>query len=104
MVLVAMDPPMMHLDDTNRWYEEEHIPLLLKVPGYLSAYRGSLVWSSPGSEDVLKYMTIHRYGPQNGLGTSEEYKQATSTAWRTVIMGYIGDKKSRSTWTFVKTV
>jgi hypothetical protein len=39
-LFVAMgDPPPEHEDEFNRWYDEEHIPLLSRVPGVLRARR-----------------------------------------------------------------
>jgi hypothetical protein len=48
----------------NRWYDEEHIPLLLQVPGFLSAGRYSAVKGSP------KYLAIYELEDHNVLRTA----------------------------------
>ena len=37
--LACGDVPAAHEDEFNRWYDEEHVPLLTKVPGVLGARR-----------------------------------------------------------------
>jgi hypothetical protein len=87
-------------------YEEEHIPLLSKVPGWMSSVRGKMVLQSEESDPHLpKYGAFHRYSAGNGLGTSAEFKHATSTPWREKIIGIITNegKKARSQWVFKQT-
>jgi pimeloyl-ACP methyl ester carboxylesterase len=64
----------------NKWYEEEHIPLLLKVPGLRRARRFKT--SSLESPSQIEYVALYDLAPENGLGTSEEFKAAISTKWR----------------------
>lgn len=98
---------MTELDNFSRWYEEEHIPLLQKVQGYLSCYRGSLMWSSKKAEEnasqPLKYAAFHRYASPNGLNGSPEYTKATSGPWRQQIVDAVGDRKDRHVWAFQQT-
>ena len=37
--IVTMDVEPAFVDELNRWYDEEHIPLLSRVPGVLRARR-----------------------------------------------------------------
>ena len=39
MVYVDIDAP--HVQEFNKWYNEEHLPELLSVPGILSAARST---------------------------------------------------------------
>lgn len=101
-----MDPPMTILDEFNRWYEEEHIPMLSKVPGWQSTYRGKLLLlSSKAEQDTPKYAAFHRYAKENGSDTSEEWKAATSTEWGGKIREAIAKdgRKSRSAWEYQNT-
>ena len=43
--MVYVDIDAQHLQEFNKWYNEEHLPELLSVPGILSAarYEGSRV-------------------------------------------------------------
>ena len=37
LLAVRMDVPPEKADELVKWYEEEHIPLILNVPGFRSA-------------------------------------------------------------------
>ena len=45
MVFVDMDPE--HLADFNAWYNEEHVPELLELPGFLNAARYEALLGGP---------------------------------------------------------
>ncbi|KAI1791179.1 hypothetical protein LXA43DRAFT_889517 [Ganoderma leucocontextum] len=78
-------------DDLNRWYREEHIPLLAKVPGWRRSRRyvlrdGGLA-SGTGAEELRakrrppKYLAVHEWESPESYETAE-FKHATSTPWR----------------------
>ncbi|KAH7055976.1 Alpha/Beta hydrolase protein [Macrophomina phaseolina] len=72
--------------DYNKWAEDEHVPLLSKVPGWRRSRRlkYSSVVKPLGPNDEVKhieYLSLHEYDPENGLGSSPEFKAATSTPW-----------------------
>ena len=52
VVMMEVDPA--HDDEFNRWYNEEHLPERLEIPGYVSARRFKL----EEGEGVLKYLCI----------------------------------------------
>ena len=52
VVMMEVDPA--HEDEFNRWYNEEHLPERLEIPGYVSARRFKL----EEGEGVLKYLCI----------------------------------------------
>ncbi|OAA57422.1 Dimeric alpha-beta barrel [Niveomyces insectorum RCEF 264] len=85
-------------DALVRWYEEEHIPLLAKVPGWLRTrrYRTNTT-VEPGSDKApLKLYTLHEYSAVNGLG-GPEHKASMSTTWRAEVFAkYVADKGRRA--------
>ena len=71
-------PPEME-DDMTAWYEQEHIPLLLEVPGWRRVRRWRLIGGSePQGPDFL---SLHELA---GPSVLEEpgYRAAISTPWR----------------------
>ena len=72
IVQTDIDPEME--EEFNRWYEEEHIPLLLQVPGVLSARRGVSQEGSP------KYVSIYEHENIN-VQKSPAYQRAVETEW-----------------------
>ncbi|KAI1812708.1 Alpha/Beta hydrolase protein [Poronia punctata] len=67
-------------EEIKRWYEEEHIDMLSKVPGWL---RSRLFKTSSLEKDQpTKFIALHDYAKINGLaGPGPELKAATSTPW-----------------------
>lgn len=61
-------------DEFNRWYDEEHIPGLLKVPGYLSGKRYIAVDSDP------KYLAFWQIESMDAY-RSEAHDIAAKTEW-----------------------
>jgi hypothetical protein len=59
MVWVDIDPE--HAADFNRWYDEEHMPQLLSVPGFLSGGRYEALKGSP------KYLALYELEDHNVL-------------------------------------
>ena len=47
LLLVMMEIDPEYEDDFNRWYNEEHLPERLSVPGFVSARRFRAVEGSP---------------------------------------------------------
>ena len=72
-------------DEFNRWYTEEHLGLLSKIPGYIRGRRFKLSSSAARGEaenDVVgQYLAIYEFAEGGYLGT-EEGKKARSTPWR----------------------
>ncbi|KAK7694954.1 hypothetical protein QCA50_002142 [Cerrena zonata] len=90
-VFSDIDPELE--EEYNKWYDEEHIPLLSKVPGWLRTRRFVLKeWNRVGTgiqeEDKppTKYVSMMEWDHFEGM-QSEEYKHATSTPWRMKIVG-----------------
>jgi hypothetical protein len=52
VVMMEVDPA--HEEEFNHWYDDEHLPERLEIPGYISARRFKL----EEGEGVLKYLCI----------------------------------------------
>ncbi|KAF2756424.1 putative alpha/beta hydrolase [Pseudovirgaria hyperparasitica] len=78
-----------------KWYDEEHLPMLEKVPGW----RRGRVYKSSSIEPVneVQYLALHNYLPENGLG-GEEFQAAISTPWKKDIVANVIDDRSRRTF------
>ncbi|KAK4149992.1 hypothetical protein C8A00DRAFT_37417 [Chaetomidium leptoderma] len=83
-------------DAVTKWYEDEHIPMLSKIPGWLR----SRVFRTPsvieGGNGQVNIVTLHEYTKENGL-EGAEHKAAMSTPWRDdVFAKYIANKGRRT--------
>ncbi|KAH6851367.1 Alpha/Beta hydrolase protein [Chaetomium sp. MPI-CAGE-AT-0009] len=80
----------------REWYEQEHISMLSKIPGWLRSrvFRTPSVIEGKGSE--IKLVTLHEYTKENGL-EGPEHKAAMNTPWRDdVFAKYIAHKGRRT--------
>ena len=85
---VAMDIPEEHVAEFNKWYDEEHIPLFSKIPGWVRTRR--FVFEDGvvlGTDESLKpaggpqkFFTLHEWETPDAIA-SEEFKAAISTPW-----------------------
>jgi hypothetical protein len=79
LLAVAMSVPADAEDDVQAWYTDEHIPLLLKVPGWGRVRRFRLVRGMDGPAPEL--LSVHELaGPQ--VLQEPGYLAAISTPWR----------------------
>jgi hypothetical protein len=79
LLAVAMTVPAGAEDDVQAWYTDEHIPLLLKVPGWGRVRRFRLVRGMDGPAPEL--LSVHELaGPQ--VLQEPGYLAAISTPWR----------------------
>ena len=85
--------PGQDMKNLEQWYSEEHIPLLAKVPGWRRSRR--YLTSAVDDSGKMEHLALHDYAPDNGVGSSEEYKAATNTSWREKVMQDLVDEKSR---------
>ena len=77
LLVVAMSVPAGTEDDLAAWYTEEHIPMLLAVPGWRRIRRFRLTGGDPGPD----FLSIHEIDGLEVL-EQERYKAAISTSWR----------------------
>jgi hypothetical protein len=73
---VAMQPAAGAEADFVAWYREEHIPMLLRVPGWRRARLFEQL-----SGDGPPFMAVHELESTDVFET-EPYHQAVSTPWR----------------------
>lgn len=86
---LALQPgPELSVQDYDDWYEQEHIPLLSIVPGWLKSTRWVLKEASSssnqrneGQKKVSNFLAIHEWESLASFKT-DEFKQATNTPWR----------------------
>ena len=77
ILLVMMDVEEGHEAEFDRWYNEEHLPERMEIPGYVSARRFKLVEGN----GVLKYLCIWEMEDASPL-ESEMYKsQRARPSW-----------------------
>lgn len=65
-------------EELDKWYEEEHIDLLSKVPGWLRTRRYKT--AAIDKKDEVDYLALHEFAPENGLG-GKEAEAAIDTPW-----------------------
>ena len=79
ILAVAMSVPEGSEDDMDAWYTEEHIPMLLKVPGWrrIRRFRLILALDAPGPA----FLSVHELaGPE--VLEDPGFLAAISTPWR----------------------
>jgi hypothetical protein len=81
VMAVSMSVPPAVEPDLAAYYEQEHYPLLLAVPGWRRARRYVLA-SGTGP----KYLSLHEIDSEAAFD-EPGYKAATSTPWRNRIVG-----------------
>lgn len=88
LLAVSMSVPAGTEDDMTAWYTQEHIPMLLAVPGWRRARRYRMI-SGTGPE----YLSLHEVdGPH--VFDSDAYKAATTTPWRNrIVAGAVGRER-----------
>ena len=69
ILVVMMDVDSGHEAEFDRWYNEEHLPERLEIPGYVSARRFKL----EEGNGVLKYLCIWELQDESPL-ESAQYK------------------------------
>ena len=95
VVIVMFDVEAGLEDEVNRWYEEEHINDLRKVPGWLFSDRYILEEATITGVDKALYpeatpkvLAIH-YFASHGYSDTEEYGAAITTPWTVKIMAQL---------------
>lgn len=83
IVVRAMSVPASAEEDLATWYAEEHIPMLLKVPGWrrIRTFRLRQSLDGPGPD----FLALHELaGPE--VLEEPGYRTAASTPWRDQVM------------------
>ena len=101
--MVAMDVPAEYEADLNRWYDEEHIAMLAKVPQWVRSTRYVLREGAVSGTDesmklgraMPKFLAVHEYTDARAVET-EEFVAAVGTAWTKRVLGYASVYDGRS--------
>lgn len=91
LVINAMTPSVTSETQFNDWYTKEHIPLLSKVPSWLSSRRFALVETTEGS-GAPRYLALHEWEDLAAF-QSKEFLCATNTTWRTEVLSQVVRKE-----------
>ncbi|KAF2107775.1 Alpha/Beta hydrolase protein [Lophiotrema nucula] len=83
--------------ELERWYNEEHVSLLQKVPGWRRTRRYVTSYLDIQDGRSKEFLALHEYAPKNGLG-GPEFKAATSTKWNDEIYKSVVAEKRRRTY------
>ncbi|MDE2007451.1 MAG: hypothetical protein KGI51_12845 [Rhodospirillales bacterium] len=75
LLLVMIDVEPEHEADFNRWYNEEHVPERLSVPGFLNARRFVAIEGGP------KYLALYDLESPDVLQTEDYTKLLAGTPW-----------------------
>jgi hypothetical protein len=84
LFLAIGDVPPQHEAELNRWYDQEHLPLLAKVPGVLSARRFFDLNGKP------RYVALYELADA-AAPTRAEWRSALETPWAKKIDEITGD-------------
>ena len=95
MLAVAMDPDPEHVDDFNAWYRDEHMPMLLSVPGWLRVCRYEQVEGTGP-----RFLALHDIQSLD-VFEQPEYASAVNTPWRDRVMGHI-TRRERHVFSFYR--
>ncbi|PBP21771.1 putative alpha/beta hydrolase [Diplocarpon rosae] len=77
-VSLILNPGDEHVQEVEKWYQEEHVDMLSNVSGWVRSRR--FVTSAIDPKAPVEYLALHEYQPQNGLG-GKEFQAATATKW-----------------------
>jgi len=92
ILVVAMSVPAGATADLDAWYTDEHIPMLLEVPGWqrIRRFRLTRGLDAPAPE----FLTVHDLaGPE--VLTEPGYRAAISTPWRDRVVGSALNRERR---------
>ncbi|PCH37628.1 hypothetical protein WOLCODRAFT_130402 [Wolfiporia cocos MD-104 SS10] len=107
-VFVSLDLKPEYEEEFNKWYDEEHIPMLARAPGWVRTRRFVLkdhgqLGAGGRSEQIQrppKYLAVHEWSSLAGF-ESKEYKEAMATPRRNrIYAGVIG--KERRVMSFLR--
>ena len=76
----------------SRWFDEEHAPMLSRIPGWLRSRR----FKTSASEGMpATHVALNEYAGANGLG-GPEHREAMSTPWRDEVFRNVAEKARRT--------
>jgi hypothetical protein len=81
ILAVANSVPSETVDDMTAWYEQEHIPMLLAVPGWRRIRRYRLIGPAGLDGPGVGFLSLHELAGPSVL-SEPGYRAAVSTPWR----------------------
>lgn len=102
LVVTSLDVPPEHEAEFHKWFDEEHLPLLRKEPGWLRTRRFMLADSRvfgalpDGSayKAPFKTLLLHDYANPDGI-YGPEWRAATSTPRRAEVFANVKGEETR---------
>jgi hypothetical protein len=79
LLVVQMDIPPEFESEFNNWYDNEHVPLLMMVPGWLASRRFSRIQG-----DSPMYMTMYELESPSAIDREEHEKTHTTEGYRRI--------------------
>ncbi|KAF2279601.1 alpha/beta-hydrolase [Westerdykella ornata] len=100
-VLVAVSVTLYEGEDkekeVEKWTEQEHVPMLQKVPGWRRTRRFVTSYLDLKDGKAKEFLNLHEYAPENGLG-GPEFTAAVSTPWTNEISKSFVKERRRRTY------
>jgi|SRR5271167_2835771 len=78
--VVLTNPTAGNETEFNRWYNEQHIPDVLNVPGLVAAQRFTLAESQMSDKNPHRYLALYEIETDDLAGTLKEMKARGGTA------------------------
>ena len=95
LVSMTMDPPADLVEDYHHWYLEEHVPMLMEVPGWRRIQRFEQVDGHGPS-----FLAVHEIQSLDVFET-DAFKSAVGTPWRDRVLGYV-TRRERLAFRFLR--
>lgn len=99
-IFMSMEVMDSGLEDFHKWYDEEHIPLMSKVPVWIRSRRFVLKDSSIKGLDVQeekvppKFLAIHEFAAEPEFG-GKEFQAAINTPWELKVLESVITREKR---------
>jgi antibiotic biosynthesis monooxygenase (ABM) superfamily enzyme len=88
--IVSVDVDPQNEAEFNRWYNEEHEPLLQKVPGVIATFKGKNL-----GEKGQKYFFLYVH-KNIEVQKSEVYREASTTKWAKEVRPFLKNFEGRN--------
>ena len=78
--VVLTNPTSGKEAEYNKWYDEQHIPDVLNVPGFVAAQRFRLADAQMGDKNPHRYLALYEIETDDLAGALKELKARGGTA------------------------
>ncbi|GLB45171.1 hypothetical protein LshimejAT787_2000760 [Lyophyllum shimeji] len=103
VLVVGIEPAPEKEEEVNRWYDEEHLDLMSKVPGFIRARRYKLVshlelagQANASPTQVLPFPYLTLYDWETDPYTADiAFQAAISTPWSAKVLGELPSSEFR---------